>query len=79
MVCVGSGAEPAQETGEVVMRPFLQRLKSRKFLLALFNFIFVALNEVFGAPIDREAYYAVTGGLVAFILGESYVDGKAAK
>jgi hypothetical protein len=48
-------------------------------LFALANFIFVAVNELAGTPIDREAYYAVTGGLIAFILGESYVDGKAAE
>lgn len=58
-------------------RPFLQRMKSRKFLLALANFIFVAVNELSGTPIDREAYFAITGGIIAFICGESYVDGKA--
>ena len=62
-----------------MQRSFWTRLKSRKFLLALVNFIFVVVNEVFGTPIDREAYFAVTGGLIAFILGESYVDGKAAE
>ncbi len=62
-----------------MQRDLLTRLKSRKFLLALANFIFVAVNALSGTPIDREAYYAVTGGIIAFILGESYVDGKAAK
>lgn len=62
-----------------MQRNFWTRLKSRKFLLALVNFIFVVVNEVFGTPIDREAYFAVAGGLIAFILGESYVDGKAAE
>jgi hypothetical protein len=62
-----------------MQRSFWTRLKSRKFLLALANFIFVAVNELSGTPIDRGAYYAVTGGLIAFILGESYVDGKAAE
>lgn len=52
------------------------RLKSRKFLLALANFIFITLNEVFSAPIDRGAYFALTGGIIAFILGESYIDGQ---
>lgn len=52
------------------------RLKSRKFLLALANFLFVVLNEVAGTPVDREAYFAVTGGIIAFIAGESYVDGR---
>ena len=62
-----------------MQRDLLTRLKSRKFLLALANFIFVAVNELSGTPIDREAYYAVTGRIIAFILGESYVDGKAAE
>lgn len=60
-----------------MQRSFWTRFKSRKFLLALANFIFVAANELFGTPIDRKSYFAVTGGLIAFILGESYVDGKA--
>lgn len=60
------------------MRPFMERLKSRKFLSALFSAIFIVLNEGFGTPIDREAYAWVTGVIIAFILGESYVDGKAA-
>ncbi len=58
------------------MRPLMQRFRSRKFLLALANFIFVVLNEVLGTPVDREAYFAITGGVTAFILGESYADGK---
>lgn len=61
------------------MRPFLSRLKSRKFLSALFSAIFIVLNEGLGAPIDRDAYGWLTGVIVAFILGESYVDGKAAE
>lgn len=60
------------------MRPFLQRLKSRKFLSALFSAIFIILNEGLGTPIDRDAYAWITGVIIAFILGESYVDGKSA-
>ena len=61
------------------MRPFIERLKSRKFLSALFSAIFIVLNEGLGTPIDREAYAWVTGVIIAFILGESYVDGRAVK
>ena len=61
------------------MRPFIERLKSRKFLSALFSAIFIVLNEGFGTPIDREAYAWITGVIIAFILGESYVDGQAVK
>lgn len=63
----------------MMQRDILTRLKSRKFLLALANFLFIVVNEVFGAPIDREAYFAITGGIIAFIAGESYVDGQAVK
>lgn len=59
------------------MRPFLQRIKSRKFLSAFFSALFIVLNEGLGTPIDREAYAWITGVVTAFILGESYVDGKA--
>lgn len=59
-----------------MQRDIWTRLKSRKFLLALANFVFIVLNEVAGVVVDRQAYYAVTGGIIAFILGESYVDGQ---
>ena len=59
-----------------MQRDIWTRLKSRKFLLALANFIFVVINEVIGTPVDREAYFAITGGIIAFIVGESYVDGQ---
>jgi hypothetical protein len=60
-----------------MQRDIWTRIKSRKFLLALANFLFVAVNELSGTPIDREAYFAITGGIIAFIAGESFVDGKA--
>ena len=59
-----------------MQRDILTRLKSRKFLLALFNLIFITINEVLKQPIDPGAYWAVTGGIIAFILGESYIDGQ---
>ena len=62
-----------------MQRDIWTRIKSRKFLLALANFIFIVINEVLGAPIDRDAYFAITGGVIAFIAGESYVDGQAVK
>ena len=61
------------------MRPFLERMKSRKFLLAVANVLFILLNEVFMQPVDPEAYWAITGGVIAFIVGESYIDGQQKK
>ncbi len=60
-------------------RDIWTRLKSRKFLLALANVAFIFLNEVYGTPVDREAYWAITAGIIAFITGESYIDAAAAK
>ena len=62
-----------------MQRSMWTRLQSRKFLVALANFAFVTLNEILGTPVDREAYFAITGGAIAFIAGESYVDGQAVK
>ena len=59
-----------------MQRDMWTRLKSRKFLSAVANVIFIFTNEVYGAPICRDAYWAVTGGLIAFVLGERYVDGQ---
>lgn len=59
-------------------RDFLTRLKSRKFLSAVFYAAFVLASEVFGWPISYEAYAAIGSAVGLFILGESYVDGKAA-
>ena len=62
-----------------MQRPFVERLKSRKFLLALTNAIFIVLNEGLGHPIDQQAYFYLTGTVIGWIVGESYIDGKAAE
>jgi len=60
------------------MRPALQRLKSRKFLLAIATVILIILNEAVGLSIPEDAYWKIITPVVAFILGESYIDGKSA-
>lgn len=60
------------------MRPFIERLKSRKFLAALFTAVLILCNEGIGLGIDPEAYKWITGVVTAFILGESYIDGRSA-
>lgn len=60
------------------MRPALQRLKSRKFLLAIATVILIILNEAVGLSIPEDAYWKIIAPVVAFILGESYIDGKSA-
>ena len=60
------------------MRPFLQRLKSRKFLMALASILLIAINEIAGLSIPADAYWAIILPVIAYILGEAYTDGKAA-
>ena len=60
------------------MRPLTQRLKSRKFLMAFFGALLIVLNEGLELGIPSEAYGWFSGVIIAWILGESYVDGKAA-
>ena len=57
-----------------MQRDWLTRLKSRKFLMVVANFIFILINEVLERPVDPGAYWAITGGIVAFVLGEAYTD-----
>ena len=60
------------------MRPFLQRLKSRKFLVAIATILLIICNEMIGLNIPAASYWAVILPVIAYILGEAYTDGKAA-
>lgn len=59
------------------MRSWADRLKSRKFLMAFATALLMILNEGLDLGIPPDVYGWVVGVVVAFILGESYVDGKA--
>lgn len=60
------------------MRPFFQRLKSRKFLMAFASILLIIINEIAGLNIPADAYWAIILPVIAYILGEAYTDGKAA-
>ena len=51
-----------------------QKLNSRRFWLACAGVLFVIITEVIGASIPAEAYWALTGSIIAYVLGESYAD-----
>lgn len=57
----------------------MHRFKSRKFILAVLGALIGIVNavlEAYGGPsIDTESLLAIIAPLIAFILGESYVDG----
>lgn len=61
------------------MRPFLQRLKSRKFLVAIATILLIICNEMIGLNIPADSYWAIILPVIAYILGEAYTDGKAAR
>ena len=61
------------------MRPFLQRLKSRKFLVAIATILLIICNEIAELSIPADAYWAIILPVIAYILGEAYTDGKAAR
>jgi len=56
----------------------MDRLKSRKFLMALATALLMILNEGLDLGIPADVYGWIVGVVIAWILGESYVDGKAA-
>ena len=58
------------------MRPFIERLKSRKFLVAIATILLIILNEMIDLNIPAEAYWAIVLPVIAYILGEAYTDGK---
>lgn len=60
------------------MRPFIERLKSRKFLMALASILLIVVNEIAGLNIPADSYWAIILPVIAYILGEAYTDGKAA-
>ena len=60
------------------MRPFMERLKSRKWLTTIATILLVVCNEMVGLNIPEEAYWAIILPAIAYILGEAYADGKAA-
>ncbi len=59
------------------MRPFMERLKSRKWLTAIATILLIICNEMVGLNIPEEAYWAIVLPAIAYILGEAYTDGKA--
>ncbi len=60
------------------MRSWADRLKSRKFLMALATALLMILNEGLELGIPADVYGWIVGVVIAWILGESYIDGKAA-
>ncbi len=61
------------------VRSFWERLKSRKFLVAIATILLIICNEMVGLNIPAESYWAIILPVIAYILGEAYTDGKNKK
>ncbi len=55
-----------------------RKLMSRKLWLAIVAALIPILNEHFGWQIPTDALLAVLAPILAYILGEAYVDGQRA-
>lgn len=58
------------------VRSFWERLKSRKFLVAIATILLIICNEMVGLNIPAESYWAIILPVIAYIVGESYIDAK---
>lgn len=56
------------------MSEFTDRLKSRKFLLAVFGLIGVFLTEVLGIPLSQEAWNSIVSIILGYIAAEGVAD-----
>ena len=54
----------------------MNKFKSRKFWMAVVTAIVTVANEGLGLDIPSEAVITTAGVVIAYILGESYVDSK---
>jgi len=61
------------------MGTFWQRIKSRKFLIAVAGIVIFILSQFFGVDFDMEATIALAGTIIAYITGEALVDNGRAK
>lgn len=53
-----------------------EKLKSRKFWVAVFSALIVILNDGLGLNLPGEEIKTVAAIVIAYLLGQSYVDAK---
>lgn len=54
----------------------MQKLKSRKFWMAVVSGLLIIANEGLGIGIPEDVVLPFAGLIIAYICGEAYVDGK---
>jgi len=53
-----------------------KKLRSRKLWVAIITAFAIFLTEVFGIEIDPENLVVVVLPIIAYILGEAWIDGR---
>jgi uncharacterized membrane protein len=56
----------------------MEKLKSRKFWVAIVGALVPVISEAFGLDLDPEAIMSIAGIVIGYVLGQGYVDGQAA-
>ena len=51
-----------------------EKLKSRKFWIAVVSAILVVANDGLGLNLDRDTIMTLAGIVISYLLGQSYVD-----
>ena len=54
----------------------INKLKSRKFLMAVAAAILVIVNDGLGLNLPKESITSIVSVVISYILGQSYVDSK---
>ncbi|MFZ5641914.1 MAG: hypothetical protein ACOY4Q_14660 [Bacillota bacterium] len=54
----------------------MEKLKSRKFWMAIVAALLVIFNQGLGFNLPEESIMAVAGIVISYIFGQSYVDAK---
>jgi len=54
----------------------MEKIKSRKFWMAVVSAVLLVLNEGLGLKVPSDTILSFTGVIMAYLFGQSYVDGK---
>lgn len=54
----------------------MEKIRSRKFWMALVSAVLVLLNDGFDMNIPSDTIIQFVSVVIAYILGQSYVDGR---
>ena len=57
----------------------VEKMKSRKFILTVVTALLTIANDGFGLGLPTTSILTITSLVTAYVLGQGYVDGQAAK